>query len=170
MPILPRSSLTILGLDPGLQRTGWGVIEIQGNRLIYLGHGVIQTSASAPMAERLSQLFQGLCSVLDTHHPTEAAVEETFVNSNATSTLKLGMARGVVLMAPASRGIHVGEYATNRVKKAVVGAGHATKDQVSIMVQRLLTHCPPVTSDAADALAVAICHGHFRTSAMKFSI
>ena len=156
------SVVKIIGLDPGLQRTGWGVITSSGNKLSYLSHGVIQTPSKLDLAPRLSFLFDQLSTILETHAPDEAAVEETFVNMNAVSTLKLGMARGVVLMAPARCALPVGEYATNRVKKAVVGVGHAGKDQVAMMVQRLLSGCPSVESDAADALAVAICHAHFR--------
>lgn len=156
------SVVKIIGLDPGLQRTGWGIITSSGNKLSYLAHGVIQTPSKLDLASRLSFLFEQLSTILETHAPDEAAVEETFVNMNAVSTLKLGMARGVVLMAPARCGLPVGEYATNRVKKAVVGVGHAGKDQVAMMVQRLLSGCPSVESDASDALAVAICHAHFR--------
>lgn len=152
----------IIGLDPGLQKTGWGIIESAGNRLQYIAHGVIQTPGSGELSERLFHLFQHLCNVIESFEPDEAAVEEVFVNMNPVSTLKLGMARGIVLMAPSKYGLSVGEYATNRVKKAVVGVGHAGKEQVSMMVQRLVSGCPVVSADAADALAVAVCHAHFR--------
>lgn len=138
------------------------MIESGGNRLGYIAHGVIETSAKDALGDRLAHLFKELSAVIDTHAPDEAGVEETFVNMNPTSTLKLGMARGVVLMVPALRGLLVGEYATNRIKKAVVGVGHAGKDQVAHMVQRLISGCPPVHADGADALATALCHAHFR--------
>ena len=160
--VLSNHSTKIIGLDPGLQKTGWGVISSAGNRLGYIAHGVIQTSSADDLSQRLFYLFEKLCEVIAFHEPDEAAVEEVFVNMNPLSTLKLGMARGIVLMAPGKFGMRVGEYATNRVKKAVVGVGHAGKEQVSMMVQRLVSNCPIVTADASDALAVAICHAHFR--------
>lgn len=155
--------LKIIGLDPGLQITGWGLISIEGNRLKYLGHGVIKTNSSSPLPQRLSHLYQNIKDLMEMHLPHEAAVEETFVNKNAASALKLGMARGVVLCTPAIYGVPVGEYSANKVKKTVVGVGHAEKHQVSMMVQRLLSGCEKVTADAADALAVAICHAHYRS-------
>lgn len=154
--------LRIIGLDPGLRHTGWGVIEEQGSQLIYIGHGVIHSSSEAELGTRLAELFNGVNEIIQTFSPHEAAVEETFVNKNPTSTLKLGMARGAILLAPSLKGLPVGEYAANRVKKSVVGVGHANKDQVSMMVQRLLSRCPKVHTDGADALAVAICHTHYR--------
>ena len=152
----------ILGLDPGLNRTGFGVIESRGNRLSYIAHGVIKTQNDRELAFRLHEIFQKLSDVIEEYKPDEAAVEETFVNVNPSSTLKLGMARGVVLMTPSHYGLVVGEYSANRVKKAVVGVGHAEKQQVAMMVQRLLPAAGNVIADAADALAVAICHAHFR--------
>jgi crossover junction endodeoxyribonuclease RuvC len=152
----------ILGLDPGLRNTGWGVVDASGNRLTYVAHGVVRSSGEDELATRLSQLYQGLLEIIETYVPDEAAVEETFVNKNPASALKLGMARGVVLLAPAQAGLAVGEYAANRVKKSVVGVGHADKTQIAMMVQRLLPTCHTVTADAADALAVAICHAHYR--------
>lgn len=152
----------IVGLDPGLRATGWGIIDTHGNRLQYVAHGVIRTSSQTRLSQRLTALFQDLLEVMVTYQPHSAAVEETFVNKNPNSTLKLGMARGVVLLAPAHHGVCVGEYAANRVKKAVVGVGHADKTQVANMVQRLLPTSGGVTEDAADALAVAICHAHYR--------
>lgn len=154
-------SLRIIGFDPGLIRTGWGVIECQGNSLKHVAHGTVSPPKDLDFSERLKFLFEKLMSVLQSYTPREAAVEETFVNKNPTSTLKLGMARGVVMLAPAQFGLRVGEYSANRVKKTVVGVGHAEKDQVLMMVRRLLptSNCQEV--DAADALAVAICHGHF---------
>lgn len=155
--------LRILGLDPGLRRTGWGIIDQQGNQLTYRAHGVIQSTDRLDLADRLQEIFQGLLTILETHQPHEAAVEETFVNANPSSALKLGMARGVILLAPAHQGLPVGEYSANTVKKSVVGVGHADKTQVSLMVQRLLRACPDVKADGADALAVAICHAHYRS-------
>ena len=152
----------ILGLDPGLRHTGWGIIESQGNRLTYVAHGVIDVPQLDSTAERLVLLFRGLEKVVQAYTPHEAAVEETFVNNNPSSTLKLGLARGVVLMAPALWGLSVAEYAANRVKKSVVGVGHADKAQVAHMVQILLPAAGQVTLDGADALAVGICHAHYR--------
>ncbi len=151
---------TIIGLDPGLRHTGWGIVKTTGNSLQYVAHGVISPSSKLDFANRLNILHQELQAVITQHQPDEAAVEETFVNMNASSTLKLGMARGVVLLVPAQHGLKVVEYATNSVKKTVVGAGHASKDQVALMVERLLYGCKGVKEDAADALAVAICHVH----------
>lgn len=152
----------ILGLDPGLRNAGWGIIESQGNRLSHVAHGVVHSDATLPLAVRLQQIFQGLQQIIAAFQPDEAAVEETFVNANAASALKLGMARGVVLLAPAIQSLPVGEYSANKVKKSVVGVGHADKDQVAAMIQRLLPSAGPVKADAADALAVAICHAHHR--------
>jgi crossover junction endodeoxyribonuclease RuvC len=153
----------IIGLDPGLQRTGWGVISSIGNSLSYIDHGVIETNPKALLADRLNSLYQGIFKVLQQLQPQEAAVEETFVNKNPTSTLKLGMARGVVLFTPASFGLQVSEYSANKVKKSVVGSGHADKHQVAQMICMLLPTMPKnVTADAADALAIAICHAHHR--------
>ena len=152
--------MRVLGLDPGLRHTGWGVIDVAGNRLSYVADGVAHAPTDLPLAERLVALFRQVIDVLERFRPDEAAVEETFVNKNATSTLKLGVARGVVLLAPAERGLPVAEYSANLVKKSVVGAGHADKAQVQMMVRRLLPGCAIATPDAADALAVAICHAH----------
>lgn len=159
---LSSAIVRIVGLDPGLRNTGWGVIDIQGNRLKYVAHGVVKSDGELDLAPRLQQLYVGLEKVISTYNPREAAVEETFVNANPASALKLGMARGVVLLAPAMANLLVGEYSANKVKKSVVGSGHADKNQVALMVQRLLTGCGSVTQDAADALAVAICHAHHR--------
>lgn len=156
-------SVRIIGLDPGLQRTGYGIIDATGSYLKYVAHGVATSDASLPLATRLYSLYHQLSCVIENFSPDEAAVEETFVNMNPTSTLRLGMARGVVMMVPAKYAISTSEYAANRVKKSVVGVGHAHKDQVAMMVQRLLPGCGKVTSDGADALAIAICHAHFRT-------
>lgn len=150
----------ILGLDPGLRHTGWGIIDLNNNQLTHVAHGVISSTTKMSLSERLVELFKGLKTIIDQYHPQEAAVEETFVNNNPVSTLKLGMARGVVLMTPALFELKVSEYPANKVKKSVVGVGHATKEQVSHMVQVLLPKAAPVKLDAADALAIAICHGH----------
>ena len=152
--------MRILGLDPGLRNTGWGVIDVTGNRLTHVADGVAHAAVDQPLASRLSVLFRQILGVLEQFRPDEAAVEETFVNKNPASTLKLGVARGVVLLAPAERGLPVAEYSANMVKKSVVGAGHADKGQVQMMVRRLLPGCAIAEADAADALAVAICHAH----------
>ncbi len=152
--------LRILGLDPGLRRTGWGIVLARGNRLTHIAHGAIATDATASAARRLTQIFRGVEAVLDAHAPNEAAVEEIFVNKNAGSTLKLGQARGVAMLAPAMRGVAVTEYAANLVKKSIVGSGHADKQQIAHMVRLLLPGAGAVEADAADALAVAICHAH----------
>jgi crossover junction endodeoxyribonuclease RuvC len=152
----------ILGLDPGLRRTGWGVIAVEGSRLSWVAHGVIAPNDKAPFSERLLALFQGVCAVVAEHAPDEAAIEETFVNVNAASTLKLGHARAAALIAPAQAGLTVAEYAPSEVKKAVVGRGGADKAQVAFMIRRLLPACGNATADAADALAVAIAHAHSR--------
>jgi len=156
--------IRILGLDPGLRRTGWGVVTVSGTRLVHVAHGVIAPSERMAFADRLLVLFEGIAAVIETHAPDEAAVEETFVNTNASSTLKLGHARACCLIAPARAGLVVAEYAATVVKKAVVGTGAAEKDQVGFMVRRLLPTAGETTSDAADALAVAIAHAHHRTA------
>ena len=160
-----RSSLRILGIDPGLRRTGWGVIEIDGNRLIFVGCGSVEPRDSLPLASRLLAIHQGLAAVLGDFRPQEAAVEQTFVNKDGVATLKLGQARGVAMLAPAMFGIPVSEYAPNQVKKTVVGAGHANKNQVLVMLKILLPTAEPKSPDAADALAIAITHAHHRQSA-----
>jgi len=147
--------MRVLGLDPGLRHTGWGVIDVNGNRLTHIANGAAHAATDLPLAMRLVSLFRQITSVIERFRPDEAAVEETFVNRNPASTLKLGVARGVVLLAPAERGLPVAEYSANLIKKAVVGAGHAEKAQVQI-----LPGCGIGAADAADALAVAICHAH----------
>jgi crossover junction endodeoxyribonuclease RuvC len=159
----------VLGLDPGLGTTGWGVIVAEGNRLSHLGSGFVETDAARPIAERLAQLHGALADLLSAWRPDEAAVEETFVNRNPLSTLKLGQARGVVLLAPALAGIPVAEYQATAVKRAVVGQGHAAKEQVQAMVRMLLPGAAPGRADAADALAVAICHAHHRATARRLA-
>jgi crossover junction endodeoxyribonuclease RuvC len=153
--------MRILGLDPGLQHTGWGVIDAVGSRLSFVAAGVVNTDPKRDLAERLVEIHDGLREVIDAHQPDEAAVEETFVNKNPSSTLKLGVARGIALLVPALYKLRVAEYPTNLVKKSVVGAGHADKTQVQMMVSVLLPAARDQKStDAADALAVAICHAH----------
>ncbi len=154
--------MRLIGFDPGLQITGWGVIEAVGNRLSYVADGVVKTTPDATLADRLVQLHAGLREIIAEYTPEEAAVEETFVNKNPVSTLKLGQARGIVLLVPALAGLHVAEYLPNLVKKTVVGAGHASKEQVQMMVKTLLPGAKVTGADAADALAVAICHAHHR--------
>ena len=154
--------MRIIGIDPGLQRTGWGVLDARDNRLSFVAEGTLTTNAKAPLSQRLVELFDALDQVISDWEPGEAAVEETFVNKNPTSTLKLGQARAVALLVPAKRGLDVGEYPPNLVKKTVVGAGHAAKEQVQMMVKTLLPGSGNAGADAADALAVAICHAHFR--------
>lgn len=152
--------MKILGIDPGLQKTGWGVIDHHGNRLSFVASGLIKTTKELPLSARLAQLDDGLTKVMKDWQPHAAAVEETFVNMNPRSTLKLGQARGVCLLAPARTGLIVHEYATNLIKKSIVGSGHASKDQMGMMIRTLLPSCGPVGEDEADALAVAICHAH----------
>jgi crossover junction endodeoxyribonuclease RuvC len=160
----PPSAVRLLGIDPGLRHTGWGVIDVVGNRLTHVADGAVHSDASCSLAERLVQLHDALSAVLERYAPDEAAVEETFVNANAASTLKLGQARAVALLVPALAGLAVAEYANNMVKKAVVGQGRADKAQVQAMIRLLLPGCAITTPDAADALAVAICHAHHRSS------
>jgi crossover junction endodeoxyribonuclease RuvC len=162
--------MRVLGLDPGLRHTGWGVIEVAGNRLAHIADGVAHAPVDRPLAARLVTLFRELNEVLERFRPDEAAVEETFVNKNPASTLRLGVARGVVLLAPAERGVPVSEYSANLIKKSVVGAGHADKAQVQMMVRRLLPGCAITAADAADALAVAICHAHHAATARAWSM
>lgn len=151
--------MRVLGLDPGLRVTGWGIIDVAGGRLRHVANGSVR-SGEGETAARLSRLYEGISRIIVEHRPDTAAVEETFLNRNPASTLKLGLARGVVLLAPARAGLPVAEYAAKHVKKSVVGTGQATKDQVSVMVGRLLPGCDIDGPDAADALAVAICHSH----------
>src|SRR5437588_12256187 len=160
-----RKPLRILGIDPGLRRTGWGVIEIEGNRLHFVGCGSLEPLESLPLARPLLAIHEGLAAVVGDFKPAEAAVEQTFVNKDGVATLKLGQARGVAMLAPAMFGISVAEYAPNQVKKTVVGAGHADKKQILVMLKILLPKAEPKSSDAADALAIAITHAHPRQSA-----
>ncbi len=157
------TSRRLLGLDPGLQHTGWGLVESRGNRLTHIANGAISTNPKNSLADRLVQLHDGLQAILTDYQPHSVAVEETFVNKNPTSTLKLGQARGVVMLAGALAGLSVAEYTPNHVKKSVVGVGHADKKQVDAMVRVLLPGVKINGADAADALAVAICHAHHGT-------
>jgi crossover junction endodeoxyribonuclease RuvC len=159
-------AIRILGIDPGLRRTGWGVIGVDGNRLIHVGCGSVATAERADLAARLVQIHDGLARVVEEFRPDEAAVEATFVNKDASATLKLGQARGVALLIPARAGIAVSEYAPNLIKKTIVGAGHAEKEQIRLMLRVLLPKSDPPSHDAADALAIAVCHAHHRQSAV----
>ena len=159
--------MLILGLDPGLGTTGWGLIFADGNRLSHVGNGQVKTDAALPLATRLLVLDSALTDLILLHRPDTAAVEEVFVNVNPQSTLKLGQARGVVLLNAARSGMDVGEYAARLVKKSVVGVGNASKDQVHAMVSRLLPGITIAGADAADALAVAITHAHHVASARR---
>ena len=153
--------MRILGIDPGLHITGWGVTDYDGYHLKYISHGTIVTKADASISFRLNKIYKDLSDVVGKFSPTEVGVEQVFVNSNPNSSLKLGMARGAAICCVGVLGLTVFEYTPNKVKKSVVGVGHATKDQVSAMVQILL-NCGMVKLDAADALAIAICHAHNR--------
>ena len=157
-----NGTIRILGLDPGLRRTGWGIISLEGARLSHVAHGVIAPNDKMGLAERLLVLFEEISRVIEAHGPDEAAVEETFMTANGSSTLKLGQARACSMLAPARAGLPVAEYAAKVVKKAVVGTGGADKTQVAFMVERLLPAARGVTADAADALAIAIAHAHAR--------
>jgi crossover junction endodeoxyribonuclease RuvC len=159
-----NAPIRILGLDPGLRRTGWGVIACAGNRLVYVGCGAVETSEKDTLAARLAALHEGLAAILARHAPHEAAVEETFVNADPRAALKLGQARGIVLLVPAKAGLPVAEYAPNLVKKSIVGAGRAEKVQIRKMIAVLLPKAEPDSDDAADALAVAITHAHHRSA------
>lgn len=161
--------MRLLGLDPGLRHTGWGIIDVEGNHLRYVADGAIHPKAELGLPERLVHLHHALAKVIADHRPAEAAVEETFVSQNAASTLKLGMARGVVVLVPALASLPVSEYPANLIKKSVVGVGHATKDQVQMMVRRLLPGCRLDSEDSADALAVAICHAHHAGTARRIA-
>jgi crossover junction endodeoxyribonuclease RuvC len=161
-----RRPIRILGIDPGLRRTGWGVVEADGNRLLFVACGSVHTQDGASVAARLVTIHDGLLRVIEQFQPEEAAVEATFVNKDAGATLKLGQARGVALLVPARAGLLVAEYAPNVVKKSIVGAGHGDKTQVRMMLGVLLPKADPQTHDAADALAIAITHAHHRQSVM----
>lgn len=159
---MTRQTIRILGIDPGLRNMGWGIIESEGSRLSFVACGRVQSKADEDLASRLRQLHEGLAQVIAEWRPHEAAVEETFVNRDPQSALKLGQARGVALLTPAMAGLPVAEYAANLVKKTVTGAGHAEKQQVAMMIRVLLPKSDAASADAADALAVAIAHAQHR--------
>lgn len=161
--------MRLIGLDPGLAATGWGVIDAIDGSLHHVANGAVVSDRARGLAARLVQLAEGLEAVFARYAPEEAAVEETFVNRNGVSTLRLGHARGVVVLVAARAGLAVAEYLPNLVKKSVVGVGHGSKEQVQMMVQRLLPRADLASADAADALAVAICHAHHRETAMRLS-
>jgi crossover junction endodeoxyribonuclease RuvC len=155
--------IRIVGIDPGLRHTGWGIVGAQSNKLSFIASGTIDTDSAAPLAERLKTLHDGLFQIIKSQLPDEAAVEATFVNRDGAATLKLGQARGICMLVPALAGLTVAEYAPNLVKKSVVGAGHADKVQIRAMVKLLLPRAEFKTEHAADALAIAICHAHHRS-------
>lgn len=159
-----NETIRIIGIDPGLRRTGWGIIDVQGNSLRFVGSGTVLSDGKAELASRLCQLHDGLSQIIHSQMPHEAAVEQTFVNKDAVATLKLGQARGIALLVPALAGLQVAEYAPNAVKKAVIGVGHGDKKQIHMMVRVLMPKATFDTDDAADALAIAICHAHHRQS------
>ncbi|MCB1473938.1 MAG: crossover junction endodeoxyribonuclease RuvC [Rhodobiaceae bacterium] len=157
-------AIRILGIDPGLRRTGWGVIASEGNRLSFVACGIVRPGTELPLGERLAVIHAALTEIVAEHAPDEVAVEQTFVNKDAEATLKLGHARGIAMLVPAQAGLTIGEYAPNAVKKAVVGAGHADKKQIRMMISMLLPQSKVGSDDEADALAIAICHAHHRTT------
>lgn len=159
----------LIGIDPGLRRTGWGVIEVRGVKLTHIANGTVTSDSREPLACRLRQLHEALSAVVAEHAPDGAAVEQTFVNKDPAGTLKLGQARAIALLVPAQAGIEVHEYAPNQIKKALVGVGHAAKEQLPIMIRTLLPGCCINGADAADALAVAICHAHFAQSSGRLA-
>lgn len=164
-----QGAIRIIGIDPGLRRTGWGVVESQGSHMAFVAAGTIRPKEREPLADRLLAIHDALARVIVEFAPDEAAVEATFVNRDAAATLKLGQARGVAMLVPAQAGLAVAEYAPNAVKKAVVGAGHAEKRQIRMMVSVLLPRAAFDTDDSADALAVALCHAHHRGAANALS-
>ena len=162
-------AIRIIGIDPGLRRTGWGVVEADGARLVYVASGLVTSDSEGELAYRLRELYDGLCAVIARLVPQEAAVEETFVNKDARATLKLGQARGMALLAPACRGLRVAEYPPNVIKKTVTGTGHGEKRQIAAMVSFLLPKARFDSADEADALAIAICHASHRGSAQMLA-
>jgi crossover junction endodeoxyribonuclease RuvC len=159
-----RPLIRILGIDPGLRRTGWGLVESDGNRLLYVACGAVETGGREPLCDRLVVIHAALTRVIEQYRPHEAAVEHTFVNANAAATLKLGQARGIAMLVPAQAGLSVAEYAPNLVKKSIVGSGHGDKAQIRMMIGVLLPKADPQSDDAADALAIAVTHAHHRQS------
>ena len=160
-------AIRIIGIDPGLRRTGWGVVETLGNSLRFVAAGTVRSDDKAALALRLCQIHDGLSAIMREQAPAEAAVETTFVNKDAVATLKLGQARGIAMVVPSLAGLPVAEYAPNAVKKAVIGVGHGEKKQIHMMVKVLMPKATFDTDDAADALAIAICHSHHRQSAQS---
>ena len=161
--------MQILGLDPGLRATGWGVIETSGTNLKHVANGVVRVNIKSSLANRVKELYKELNFVIDKFNLDSAAIEEVFVNKNPSSTLKLGQARGVAILVPALKGIPISEYASTRIKKAIVGVGHADKEQMRVMVGHILPKCKFENHDSVDALAVAICHSHYLDFANKWS-
>ena len=157
----------ILGLDPGLRFTGWGIIDVQGNQIRHIANGAVRTTDGWALSDRLLQIQDGLQEVMEAYMPVDSAIEETFVNQNPTTTLKLGMARGVAIVSAAKFGLPVAEYKPNKVKKVVTGVGHANKDQIQMMINVILPGCKIENADAADALAVAICHSRYEETNRK---
>ena len=166
---MPTQPIRIIGIDPGLRRTGWGIVDSDGVRLAYVASGLLTSDGAGELASRLRELYEGLCGVIRRHQPQEAAVEETFVNKDARATLKLGQARGMALLAPACGGLRVAEYPPNVIKKTVTGTGHGEKRQVAAMVGFLLPKARFESADEADALAIAICHASHRASAQAIA-
>jgi crossover junction endodeoxyribonuclease RuvC len=157
-----EKAIRIIGIDPGLRRTGWGVVETLGNSLRFVASGTVTSDGTMDLASRLCQLHDGLAEIVHSYQPDEAAVEQTFVNKDAVATLKLGQARGIAMLVPARAGLQVAEYAPNAVKKAVIGVGHGEKQQIHMMIKVLMPKAVFKGDDAADALAIAICHAHNR--------
>lgn len=157
-----QNAIRIIGIDPGLRNMGWGIVDTLGSSLSFVAAGTVRSDAKADLASRLCQLHDGLSEILHLHMPHEAAVEETFVNKDARATLKLGQARGIAMLVPARSGLKVAEYAPNAIKKTVIGVGHGDKKQIQMMVNMLLPKAHYDSDDAADALAIAICHAHQR--------
>jgi crossover junction endodeoxyribonuclease RuvC len=161
--------MRVLGIDPGLQKCGWGVVDVDGNRLRFVACGLIKTLASMPLYARLAQIDEGLAKIVGLHRPSVAAIEEIFMNNNAASALKLGAARGAAMLAAARAGLEVHEYAANLVKKSVTGTGHAAKQQIGMMIRTLLPASGKVGADEADALAIALCHAHHAQSRARIN-
>ena len=164
---MSQQAIRIIGLDPGLRHAGWGIIDSIGNNLVYVADGVVKAEPKLSLAEKLHFIHSALTRIVAEFNPAEAAIEETFVSKDARATLKLGHARGVAILVPAAAGIPVAEYAPNTIKKSVVGVGHADKDQVHHMVKVLLPKAKAASEDATDALAIAICHAHHRSSWLR---
>ena len=164
---MSSEAIRIIGLDPGLRKAGWGIVDSIGNSLLHVADGVVAADPELPLADRLLFIHSELTRIIAAFKPGEAAIEETFVSKDARATLKLGQARGVAILAPAAAGIPLAEYAPNQIKKSVVGVGHADKAQIHHMVRVLLPKARPESPDAADALAIAICHAHHRASRLR---